>query len=84
MKLLNSKQLAEQIGQAPGYVTAARASGYEMEYGNRTTLAHFLTWRRENKDFRTTDYYRAHRRHSDDGTVGRARKSCELAHSNGR
>jgi hypothetical protein len=79
MKLLNKKGLAEAIGQAPGYVSAAQAAGYEMEYGNRTTLAHFLVWRRLHKSFRTTDYYRAHRRPPGGVKVSRAGKSCEQA-----
>lgn len=61
MKLLNKIQLAREIGQGPGYITAAMAAGYEMEFGTRTTLNHFLNWRRENKGFTTTAYYRAHR-----------------------
>lgn len=76
MKWLNARQLAEAIGQSRGYITAARASGYEMEFGNRTTLAHFLEWRRENKDFTTTAYYQAHRQPPGDGKASPAGKSC--------
>lgn len=59
--LLNGRQLAEEMGQSPGFVSVMKAAGYVFEFGTKTTLAHALKWRRQNKDFRTTSYYRAHR-----------------------
>lgn len=79
-ELLNKSQLAAAIGQKPGYITAAIAAGYEMQYGNRTTRRHFLAWRASpiGKGFTTTAYYRAHRGPADDGKDAPAGKSCAL------
>lgn len=60
-RLINGRQLAEEMGQGAGFVSAMKSAGYEFEFGTKTTLAHALRWRRQNKDFRTTGYYRTHR-----------------------
>lgn len=83
-RLLNGRQVAEAMGQGSGFVSAMKAQGYVFEFGTKTTLAHALRWRRQNKGFRTTGYYRAHRRQIDDDPAGSANKSCEPVHSNGQ
>lgn len=60
--LLNGRQLADEMGQGKGFVSAMKAHGYVFDFGTKTTLAHALRWRRRNKDFRTTTYYRKHRK----------------------
>lgn len=92
MRLLNKKQLGQKMGKGPGFVAAMIEFGYEMEFGNQTTLAHALRWRRRNPDFRTTSYYRRHRtglkpRHRSrlaDAPAAIANRSGELVRSNGR
>lgn len=82
--LLNGRELAAEMGQSPGYVSAMKEWGYEFEFGTKTTLAHALRWRRRNKDFRTTAYHRAHRRQPGDVPAVPSNKSCEPVHSNGQ
>lgn len=57
-ELLNCSRLAEALGRSPGYVSAMKAAGYQMEFANRTRLSHALSWLRKNPDFRTTGYVR--------------------------
>lgn len=83
-RLLNGTQLAEQMGKNPGFVSVMKKSGYVFQYGTQTTLAHALAWRKLNPNFRTTSYYRAHRRLPGDEKAATAGKSGELAHSNGQ
>lgn len=83
-RLLNGRELAEEMGQSPGFVSAMKEKGYEFEFGTKTTLAHALRWRRQNKGFRTTAYYREHRQQPGDVLAVPSNKSGELAHSNGR
>lgn len=83
-RLLNGRQLGEEMGQSPGYVSAMKEWGYEFEFGTKTTLAHALRWRRRNKDFRTTAYHRAHRRPPGDVLAAPSNRSGEPAHSNGQ
>src|ERR1051325_1642906 len=83
-KLLNATQLGEAMGKGPGYVTAMRAAGYEFEFGNQTTLRHALRWRKKNPAFRSTSYYRAHRRPPADAKGVAGGKSDAPARLNGR
>lgn len=84
-RLLNGRQLAEEMGQSRGFVSAMRNEGYVFEFGTKTTLAHALRWRRQHKDFRTTAYYRRGRQQPvGDGLAVPSNKSGELAHSNGQ
>lgn len=52
MKLLNAKQLAEEMSVGATFITAMRRDGYAFEFGHQTTLAHALKWRRGNPAFR--------------------------------
>lgn len=60
--LLNATQLAARMGKSTGYVSAMKAAGYVFQFGNQTTFRHAMNWRRLNPAFRSTAYYRAHRR----------------------
>ena len=44
MKLLNKKQLAEELGRTATYVSGMLRVGYQMKYGTKTTLKHALAW----------------------------------------
>jgi hypothetical protein len=44
MKLLNKKQLAEELGRTATYVSGMVRVGYQMKYGSKTTLKHALAW----------------------------------------
>jgi hypothetical protein len=81
---INARQLAEAMGQNPGFVSAMKWAGYEFEFGTTTTLKHALNWRRKNKHFRTTGYYRAHRRRPGGAKGERVNKSGEPTRSNGQ
>ncbi len=83
-RLLNGRQLAEEMGQSPGYVSAMKQQGYIFEFGTKTTLAHALRWRRQNKDFRTTGYYREHRQQPGGVLVEPSSKFREPVHSSGQ
>lgn len=57
MELLNKSQLAERLGHDPTYVSAMVRCGYQMQFGNKTTLRHALAWKKENPGFRVSDAY---------------------------
>lgn len=82
--LLNGRQLGEAMGQSAGYVSVMKAHGYVFEFGTKTTLHHALRWRRQNKDFRTTAYYRAHRQQPGGAQAALSGKSGGSGHLNGR
>jgi hypothetical protein len=84
MKLLNCQELAEAMGKKPGYVSAMRAAGYQFQFGNQTTLRHALRWRGKNLRFRSTSYYRGHRRPLGGELAVAGDRSGELTHSNGQ
>lgn len=60
--LLNCKQLAEQLGRSPAYVTAMQLAGYRLPYAGRTTRKHALAWLMAHPDFRPTQYREARTR----------------------
>lgn len=51
IELLNKSELAKAMKRHPNYVTAMLRAGYEMEFGDQTTLSHALAWRRKNPHF---------------------------------
>lgn len=55
-KLLNSTQLAAEMGRGRTYVSAMKAAGYAMRYGNRDTIGNALAWLEAHPNFRTTKY----------------------------
>ncbi len=86
MELLNKSQLATELGRARGYISAMVASGYQCQYGTRTTLSHALRWLAANPDFRTTRFFHPEVRRGT--TPSRQRrvvdKSCAPLNSNDR
>ncbi len=56
MKLLNCKQLAEELGRSRTYISMMKRAGFKPSHGNRTTIDHALLWLQQNPDFRTTQF----------------------------
>lgn len=60
--ILNSKQLAAELGRGKSYVSAMKLGGFVFTHGMKTTLQAALDWLAENPDFRVAQVYPPRRR----------------------
>lgn len=56
MRLLNCKELGEELNRHATYVYAMKRAGFKFNYGNRTTLENALNWLKAHPEFRSTRY----------------------------
>jgi len=61
-RLLNARELAEELGRSAFYVSAMKKAGYVMQYGTKTTHDHALAWLEANTGFRSSWAYRRTRK----------------------
>lgn len=78
------KEVIAAFGQSETAMTASKAAGYVFEFGTKTTLRHYMKWRKDNPGFRVTSYVNAHSKKNGASVKGHSQRRRDPRGANAR